>query len=342
MFVLNKMDSCAPGGRRARRRRRSRRRRAAAVSALKGKGLESVLERLAAAMPEGPLYFPEGQSSDQPLEVLVGELIREQALRATREEVPHAIAVEVESIEERPGGNWSKIEARLVVEHESQKAILVGKGGSVIKHIGTAARREIEGVLGARVYLGLRVKVSTRWRRDERTSSVRSPDTHSGRPTTLNLCHPSLDLPLIFDQIPPSSLPPCSDIMPIVLGRRPSAVSPDRRIRFTVHVEELAKTIDHTLLRPDTTSKDVERLCKEAAGPFRRRLHLPALRAAGLRAAEGARRKVCSVIGFPFGADSVRGKVAAAETPRSTGRRRDRRGHEHAGHALRRVRLRTR
>jgi len=75
------------------------------VSALKSIGLEAVLARLEAAMPEGPLYFPDGQSSDQPLEVLIGELIREQALRATREEVPHAIAVEVESIEERPGGS---------------------------------------------------------------------------------------------------------------------------------------------------------------------------------------------------------------------------------------------
>ena len=81
--------------------------------------------------------------------------------------MPHAIAVEVESIEERSTGGLVEVEARLVVEHESQKAILVGKGGSVIKQIGTAARHEIEAVLGARVYLGLRVKVRRGWRRDD-------------------------------------------------------------------------------------------------------------------------------------------------------------------------------
>ena len=137
------------------------------VSALKSTGLGPVLARLEAAMPEGPLYFPDGQSSDQPLEVLIGELIREQALRATREEVPHAIAVEVESIEERPGGSLVEIDAHLVVEHDSQKVILVGKGGAMIKRIGTAARHEIEAVLGAKVYLGLRVKVRRHWRRDD-------------------------------------------------------------------------------------------------------------------------------------------------------------------------------
>jgi GTP-binding protein Era len=170
VYVLNKVD--AVDG----RRRRMQLAAAAAlaggadvlaVSALTGEGAGGVLEQLAAAMPAGPLYFPEGQTSDQPLAVLIAELIREQALRATREEVPHAIAVEVESIEERPGGRLVEVEARLVVEHESQKAILVGKNGTVIKHIGSAARHEIEGVLGAHVYLGLRVKVRRRWRRDD-------------------------------------------------------------------------------------------------------------------------------------------------------------------------------
>jgi GTP-binding protein Era len=139
-----------------------------AVSALKGTGLEAVMEGLSAAMPEGPRYFPDGETSDQPLEVLVGELVREQALRVTREEVPHAIAVEVESMSERPGGSLVTIEANLIVESESQKVIVVGKRGEVVKRIGSEARREIETVIGAHVYLALHVKVRKRWRRDER------------------------------------------------------------------------------------------------------------------------------------------------------------------------------
>ena len=139
-----------------------------AVSALKGTGLEAVMEGLSAAMPEGPHYFPDGETSDQPLEVLVGELVREQALRVTREEVPHAIAVEVESMSERPGGSLVTIEANLIVESESQKVIVVGKRGEVVKRIGSEARREIETVIGAHVYLALHVKVRKRWRRDER------------------------------------------------------------------------------------------------------------------------------------------------------------------------------
>jgi len=138
------------------------------ISALRGDGLTEVVAALVAAMPEGPVYFPEGDVSDQPLELLVAELIREQALRATREEVPHAIAVQVESIAERPGDSLVEIEADLVVEHESQKAILIGKGGHVVKRIGSRARTEIETILGARVFLGLRVKVRKHWRRDDR------------------------------------------------------------------------------------------------------------------------------------------------------------------------------
>jgi GTPase len=138
------------------------------ISALRGDGLAEVVAALVAAMPEGPVYFPEGEDSDQPLELLVAELIREQALRATREEVPHAVAVQVESIAERPGDSLVEIEAYLIVEHESQKAILIGKGGHVVKRIGSGARAEIESVLGARVYLSLRVKVRKHWRRDDR------------------------------------------------------------------------------------------------------------------------------------------------------------------------------
>jgi GTP-binding protein Era len=138
------------------------------VSALRGDGLAEVLSRLSAAMPPGPMYFPEGQQSDQPLEMLVAELIREQALRVTRDEVPHAIAAEVGSITERTERPLVEIEAYLIVETESQKAIVVGKGGRVIKAIGSGARHEIEAILGVHVFLDLRVKVRKRWRRDDR------------------------------------------------------------------------------------------------------------------------------------------------------------------------------
>jgi len=138
------------------------------VSALRGDGLADLLARLSAAMPPGPVYFPEGQHSDQPLELLVSELVREQALRRTREEVPHAVAVEVAEIDERTDRPLVEIRASLIVETDSQKAIVVGKGGSVIKAIGTSARHEIETVLGVQVYLDLRVKVRKRWRKDER------------------------------------------------------------------------------------------------------------------------------------------------------------------------------
>ena len=138
------------------------------VSALRGDGLDGVLRRLAAAMPTGPVYFPEGQFSDQPLEMLIAELIREQALQRTREEVPHAVAVEVTDLVERSDRPLIEIQAHLIVETESQKAICVGKGGSVIKAIGSSARHEIEALLGVQVYLDLRVKVRKRWRRDDR------------------------------------------------------------------------------------------------------------------------------------------------------------------------------
>ena len=138
------------------------------VSALRGDGLDGVLRRLVAAMPPGPVYFPEGQFSDQPLEMLIAELIREQALQRTREEVPHAVAVEVTDLVERSDRPLIEIQAHLIVETESQKAICVGKGGSVIKAIGSSARREIEALLGVQVYLDLRVKVRKRWRRDDR------------------------------------------------------------------------------------------------------------------------------------------------------------------------------
>jgi GTP-binding protein Era len=170
VIALNKIDLV--GGERRTRVLRLARELAApndvlAVSARTGAELDRVLERLVAAMPPGPRYYPEGDVSDQPLELLVAELIREQALHRTREEVPHAVAVEIESLVERPDRPLVEIEATLVVEAESQKPIVIGKGGATVKAIGSAARKEIEAVVGAQVFLALRVKVRKHWRRDD-------------------------------------------------------------------------------------------------------------------------------------------------------------------------------
>ncbi len=171
VFALNKIDLVdGPrlGARLAEARALAEGRDVLPVSALRGDGLGQVLSQLAAAMPPGPVYFPEGQLTDQPLEMLVAELVREQALRRTRDEVPHAVAAEVTGITERGDRPLVEIEATLIVETESQKAIVVGKGGRVVKAIGSGARHEIEGILGVQVFLDLRVKVRKRWRRDER------------------------------------------------------------------------------------------------------------------------------------------------------------------------------
>jgi GTPase len=131
------------------------------VSAKTGDGVAALREELVGLLPEGPLYYPSQQRTDLPVPVQIGELIREQALRLTRDEVPHAITVEVEEIED------SLVRAAVLVETESQKQIVVGKNGSMIRDIGKDARPEIEALLGRHVFLELRVKVRPRWRRDE-------------------------------------------------------------------------------------------------------------------------------------------------------------------------------
>ena len=136
------------------------------VSALRGDGVSQVLADLAAILPPGPRYFPEEATSDQPLEVLIAELIREQALRRTREEVPHALAVRIEELEERDDKPLLDVVATVFVETESQKAIVIGHGGQLIKRIGTSARQEIEKIVGVQVFLQLRVKTRRGWRRD--------------------------------------------------------------------------------------------------------------------------------------------------------------------------------
>jgi len=132
------------------------------VSAKTGDGIEALRDELVGLLSEGPAYFPAGQRSDLSPEEEVGELIREKALALTREELPHAISVEVEEIDEKV------VRANVYVETESQKQIVVGKGGSVVKEIGTRARPEIEHLVGHPVFLELHVKVRPRWRRDER------------------------------------------------------------------------------------------------------------------------------------------------------------------------------
>ena len=131
------------------------------VSAKTGDGVAALREELIALLPEGPLYYPQEQRTDLPVEVQIAELVREQALRLTRDELPHAITVDVEEIGDRV------VHADLLVETESQKQIIVGKGGSMVREIGRRARPEIELLLGHPVYLELRVKVKPRWRRDE-------------------------------------------------------------------------------------------------------------------------------------------------------------------------------
>jgi GTP-binding protein Era len=132
------------------------------VSARTGDGVEELREELVGLLAEGPAYFPVDQASDQPVEVQVAELVREQALALTREEIPHAISVGIEELGEKV------VRAVVYVETESQKQIMIGKGGAMIKEIGVRARPRIEELLGRRVFMELRVQVRRRWRHDER------------------------------------------------------------------------------------------------------------------------------------------------------------------------------
>jgi GTP-binding protein Era len=135
------------------------------ISARTGRGVEALLDHLASLLPEGPFYFPPDEISDQPESVRLAELVREQVLARTRQEVPHSVEVQVEEVEDR--GDLLTVRALLWVETESQKGIVIGSGGRMIKAIGTAARRELERELGARVHLDLSVRVRRSWRADD-------------------------------------------------------------------------------------------------------------------------------------------------------------------------------
>jgi GTPase len=136
------------------------------ISARTGAGVDPLVEQLVALLPEGPFQYPPEDQSDQAEHVRIAELVREQVLLRTREELPHAVEVEVDELEEREDG-LLVVHARMWAETESQKGILVGAGGRMVKAVGTAARAEIEGLLGRRVHLDLRVRVRKGWRRDE-------------------------------------------------------------------------------------------------------------------------------------------------------------------------------
>jgi GTPase len=135
------------------------------VSARTGDGVGELREGLATLLPEGPIFYPGSAVSDQPREIVIAELVREQALRRTREEVPHSVEVEVADLEARD--DLTFVRAVLWVESESQKGILIGRHGSMVRAIGTAARQELERELGTRVHLDLTVKVRRSWRRDD-------------------------------------------------------------------------------------------------------------------------------------------------------------------------------
>jgi GTP-binding protein Era len=135
--------------------------------ATQGVNLDKLLDRIIEALPEGPRYYPGDQVTDQTEREIAAELIREQVLRYTRQEVPHAVAVVVEEFKERESG-VIYVAANVFVEKQSQKGIIIGRQGQMLRQIGSAARQEIERMAGGRVYLDLWVKVRKNWRRDER------------------------------------------------------------------------------------------------------------------------------------------------------------------------------
>ncbi|MCK0173533.1 MULTISPECIES: GTPase Era [Mycobacteriaceae] len=141
------------------------------VSATQGEQLDVLTGVLAAKLPPGPAFYPEGELTDEPEEVLMAELIREAALEGVRDELPHSLAVVIDEVSPREGrspeqGELIDVHAILYVERDSQKGIVIGKGGARLREVGTAARTQIEKLLGTKVYLDLRVKIAKNWQRD--------------------------------------------------------------------------------------------------------------------------------------------------------------------------------
>jgi GTP-binding protein Era len=137
------------------------------VSATTGEQLDVLTGVLVAALPPGPPYYPDGELTDEPEEVLMAEFIREAALEGVRDELPHSLAVVIDEVNPREGrDDLIDVYALLYVERDSQKGIVIGKGGARLREVGTAARGQIEKLLGTKVYLDLRVKVAKNWQRD--------------------------------------------------------------------------------------------------------------------------------------------------------------------------------
>jgi GTP-binding protein Era len=137
------------------------------VSAARGTNVDRLQGLLVDQLPEGPQYYPEDMITDQPREVLLAEIVREKALHLTRQELPHSIAVVTDEVIDREDG-IEEIHATIFVERESQKGMVIGKGGSMLKEIGTRARQDLEWLLGQKIYLALQVKVAKDWQRDPR------------------------------------------------------------------------------------------------------------------------------------------------------------------------------
>ena len=138
------------------------------ISALLGDGVQDLLREILALLPEGPVYYPEDYLTDQPERFLVAELVREKIFHLAHQEIPYAVAVTVEKFSEDAGRNRIDIEATIHVERDSQKAIIIGKKGAMLKEIGKQARRDIEALLGCHIYLGLFVRVQKNWRKSPR------------------------------------------------------------------------------------------------------------------------------------------------------------------------------
>jgi GTP-binding protein Era len=133
------------------------------LSAKTGENVHALIEKIVEILPRGPKYYPDDMVTDQPLPFVVAELIREKVLLLTREEVPHSVAVVVEEMEKREDRDLVDIEATIYVERDSQKGIIIGKGGRMLKEIGSLARQEIEALLGEQVFLHLMVKMEKDW-----------------------------------------------------------------------------------------------------------------------------------------------------------------------------------
>jgi GTP-binding protein Era len=138
------------------------------VSAKTGQNVSQLQEMIVGLLSAGPQYYPHDMATDQPRELLLGEIIREKALDLTREEVPHSIAIRVDEVVEREDKPLIEIHATVFVERESQKGIVIGKRGALLKEIGTRARKELEWLLGTKVFLRLAVRVAKDWQRDPR------------------------------------------------------------------------------------------------------------------------------------------------------------------------------